>query len=139
MSFYHVATLGKFLMQVLRAHHALWAGILQPEDIGLGGETFKDVVRADNESDEDDGIEAFVDAPAAPEEGSNGSDDSDEEMVIAQRQSSQKAIGALGRGLTSGRPPSTSGAVIGKAPGGRQVASDADRWPKEGCYDMNKR
>ena len=29
-------------MQVLKAHPALWSGILQPEDVGAGKESFKD-------------------------------------------------------------------------------------------------
>ena len=120
-------------MQVLKAHHALWSGILQPEDIGTGGETFKDAPGDNKDSDEDDdGVEVFKDAPMLTSkvrhDGNVDEDDNsdgDDEMVLAERTAGKAVMVAAGGDKAAG---------IKKKP-----ASAAKRWPQEGYYNMSKR
>lgn len=138
------------LLQVLKAHHALWSGILQPEDVGTGGESFKDAAAVDTDTDGED-VELFKDAPL-PTGGSSDEDDDaamtaddDDGAAIIIGGGSGKQVVATGRlGTSAAAPPAGGSGRGGAASGppstsGRGPDSAQQKWPQEGYYDMQKR
>ncbi|KAG1665926.1 hypothetical protein FOA52_004515 [Chlamydomonas sp. UWO 241] len=105
------------LSEVLKAHPALWSGILQQEDTGSGLEAFADV-----DVDSDDGGDGDKAAGKDEEEAEAeaGGDDDDDTGDMQ---------------LDAARP--ASGGAPSKAPASSAKATDA--WPAEDEYDMAKR